>query len=106
MENFVCDCGKKVFIHRHSIVVRNGKTFYYTDRHLNTELKCECGKPLIFIEKEVNWDNGCASFSAIASMTPEQKKKVLLDRSHNHFNKEIKERKHEMEKATFGKSDY
>ena len=107
MENFVCTkCGKKCHVNKYSSVIRENRTLYFTDRNLHTQLKCECNELLELIPKEVDWDKGAPTFARFSSLTPDQKKKVLLKRSHEHFEREIKEQKHVMEKATFGTSEY
>ena len=54
-----------------------------------------CGKPM----KHIGFvgHGGVAKF---ANMTPNERKQVLKKRSHEHFNREVKEQKREMLKAS------
>ena len=61
-----------------------------------TPVICECGQEMFeLLRDEVP---GSPAYLKFSSMTPEAKKSMLTKRSHDHFNREIKERKHQMQK--------
>lgn len=98
MRNFQCtndDCGKQKL------------DKYKWDDDLTPE-KCECGEDMFEIPR--NQTNEATKFLKFSSMSAEDKKKMLTKRSHDHFEREIKERKHEMQRdmlrAMTGKNQY
>jgi len=69
----------------------------YTWSDDETPVLCECGSTMFQIPKDVNVATPYLRFN---SMSNDQKKEMLTKRSHDHFNREIKERKHELLKAS------
>ena len=61
----------------------------------------ECNKPMKLVGEHAG-----GGYLTFGSLTPDQKRAVLAKRSREHFNREIKERKHVMDKTAFGVSDY
>lgn len=94
--NFKCSkCGKEYFVIKHSTSIIDGNI---VNKGSNGEiLICEnedCLKnPLSSISK---FDGGVPFFGKVASMSKEDKQNLLKKRSKEHFNKEIKEKQHEM----------
>lgn len=91
--NFECDCGKQVFIPTHKSVLV-GTEFIYKDNY-GKELLCECGNKLKSLSQ---FTGELPYFGKVGSMNTEEKRNMLKKRSSDHFNREIKEKKHEMER--------
>jgi hypothetical protein len=94
--NFKClNCDKEYHITNFIISQGNSKISYKTKNH--KILTCECGEELKSIEKPFS---GIPFFGKVSSMSLQDKQKELKKRSSQHFNKEIKEKQHEMHKET------
>ena len=96
MNNFKCKkCGKEFYINKHSVAVKDGNIIN-KDSYGN-EIKCDVdGEPLQTISK---FSGEAPMFAKVGSMSPDEKKDVLKKRSSAHFQKEIKEQAHEMDRA-------
>ncbi len=68
---------------------------YKWDDDLKPEICPKCGKDCIEIFEEVK---DSATYLKIGSMKPNERAAVLKERSHQHYNREIKEVKHQMHK--------
>ena len=60
----------------------------------------QCHNPLTNVEKQIDWTKGAPAFGSFASMTPSQRGEVLAKRSKDHFQREGKDVKNEMLKAS------
>jgi len=68
--------------------------FVYEGTESLPKLFCyKCGKRMTNITEILPLSDKNIQFGAIASMSKEDKVKVLRKRTHNHFNKEIRDRK-------------
>lgn len=94
MANFVCNSCKK----EHTISSYRMKPGgIYLDKY-NKPILCSCESKteLSFIEKP--WDGKIPNFGKFSSMSMEGKKEMLKKRSHEHFKKEIQEKKSILDK--------
>ena len=94
-QNFFCiTCEKGFVIGRYRTKIVDGET-QYCDKKFK-ELVCDiCSKPLVNIKV---FDGFAITYGKFASSTPEQRAKILDKRSHEHFLREIKEKKVHMDK--------
>lgn len=102
MSKFICEnCKKEKDIPHYIIAIRNGQPVYINKSN-KREICCdECNQKLKPVIEEVDLTG--VKFHRFSSMSVQEKQKLLKKRSHAHFEKEIKERKHEMGKETIKK---
>lgn len=91
MGNFKCPTCEKE--HSHGTYTLRGDGFFYNK--WKEKLVCDCKEksPLISTKE---WDGGVPAFGKFASASQEDKAKILKKRSTEHFNKEVKERRNEL----------
>ncbi len=102
MSKFICiSCEKIHNIGLFSVAIVNGEKQYRCYRS-KEQLICDCDAKGILKSVDVPIDYGSKSISigTFNSMSIEQKQDLLKKRSSAHFQREIKESKHEMLKAT------
>jgi hypothetical protein len=93
MSNFICPTCKK----EHTIPEYKMKMDcrYYDNN--NNLLICDCDAKAELVSM-AKWDGSCPAFGKFSSMTVQEKQSVLKKRSHEHFEKEIKEKKTYLDK--------
>lgn len=92
-ENFVCpSCDKKHFILTYTYDGTN-----YKLKKSKQQITCDCPAKtiLLYIDKPFN---GIPTYGKIASMTPQERSKVLKKRAKLDFKKNIADRKREADK--------
>lgn len=94
--NFSCSTCKKTFFISSYTMTGSGT---YLHKGSKEQLRCDCESKTVLSIVDKEWDGGCPTFTKIASMSPQERSEVLKKRSKAHFNKEIRERKHEMNKG-------
>jgi hypothetical protein len=102
MSKFICVvCNKEHDVKVFSVVIVDNKK-QYRQRGTTKPLICDCeGKGLLeSIDVPIDYSEKHVSIGTFNSMTLEAKQDMLKKRSAAHFQREIKEKKHEMHKAT------
>lgn len=104
MSLFVCDCcDEEVDLINYSMkmaTTSNGTEAVYFDKNSKKILLCGNGKNL---KPKDNSFKGVPMIQAYSSMSKQDKQKSLLKRSQEHYKKEVKEKKFEMNKKAIEK---
>lgn len=92
MNNFKCDQGHEFFVTYYRMVIRQNRTFYYY-KNTNTFVSCPICNSTEIQSINKPGDYSTAQLGKYTMRSIPQRKEHLKQRSHNHFKKEIQEKK-------------
>lgn len=96
MNNFKCEKGHEFFVAGYRMIIKPEKTLYYI-KDTNILVSCpECKSiEISSIEKPGNYEN--LKLGKYTMKTIQQRQEHLKKRSHDHFVKEIKDKKYKID---------